>query len=1198
MSLLRLKKESLRLNNEHCLLWIKDPSISPFKNKKDILKDKNHLSFLERVKWKCFYNSKLREEIVKQIKELQTKNTLRLYTQNDGFEYSYHFNEEECKKWVGNHLVNPRTNKPLTVESHVYIELLYTALQRKIFGNFMENLPITNKIIARLQLMEDTDKLFLTHNIASFDDKLKIVSPTVPRRKATLDVPSILQKVNDQLQNDKMNVSSSSSSNKQMNVSSSSSSKRNVSSSSHNVSSPKHLNADEERQLRDLILEKKNLLEIQMGKKKRNKKVVDITIFDTFRKFIEEVLENVNELTTMILESNDITNEDKDILASIGIGSLFEIPAGDNYETDALSTFMKNMFVYMIYPNSKQLPILKSYILSYNIHKPPFKGNLLISNIRGLLIAFMNLYPSLVRILRILRYFENIIDNVIPFKIVAKRQIDIRTKVEHSYFKNYYYNILYEFEKYRNDDLKLPKGQVLLGKDLQTKFENLGIELDIDELKEKYNRVITYDHPLYGFTYEECKNWVILPIFHPQTLKRILIDSPIYNHLLCMSYQYDRNLIPRMITSRGYEILIALRKILHMEKDKDTKTFLVPLGKRTANFSDKKNTENKKYKQDGVSKKEKGVSKKEKGLLLGKRTVDFSVHRYYTAAECKLWAKEPYRDPKDSNIVLIPDSYEYNVILEQAILYNITPLPISKGFKKFNKLILARIKPRFLPDVNYESSSQKGKKTSYINIDTEVCNAISNIYDSEEKYKEFKDQMTMRCKRPTESVCINKLKDDIERTFIPVKYPYNSNAIKLIKYYEDSALASLLIAYELMKGKIYSRHKEFFLTEYENFEVSIYSIDSIEDNLVEHKKKATGHGAKREFFTKLFEELFCDDKHLKRPFICPINSIANRYYINPDFEPDEQFRKVIKYHKQTYKHMYTFESESEYDYIYTVIGTVLCIAIVNEDIGLPKQLSSYILSGFTKTRVDDYDILYYYLQEFDGAILYIHWINGAKIKNFYDFDSDSIIYTIRKKSQKITRENYIDFLLKLANHVIKNNHIPSSTKNMENRYTNLFAGFSDNAKKYLNTKNVSVTMLSSLITNEELTTKLLQEFASNIVYTSTLNRKSAILINMKKYISNIITNKEYRYGSDVEHLEFMKKLLQFWTSINYYNRKLTYEIIIKYGEEYMRYPEAHTCNYQLVIFGFPLGLTNHDQREIYIYGKLYEAVQTQVMDLY
>ena len=50
----------LRLNDEHCLLWIKDPSISPFENnytqrkyRKDILSIetlKNPKSFLNKLK--------------------------------------------------------------------------------------------------------------------------------------------------------------------------------------------------------------------------------------------------------------------------------------------------------------------------------------------------------------------------------------------------------------------------------------------------------------------------------------------------------------------------------------------------------------------------------------------------------------------------------------------------------------------------------------------------------------------------------------------------------------------------------------------------------------------------------------------------------------------------------------------------------------------------------------------------------------------------------------------------------------------------------------------------------------------------------------------------------------------------------------------------------------------------------------------
>ena len=52
--------------------------------------------------------------------------------------------------------------------------------------------------------------------------------------------------------------------------------------------------------------------------------------------------------------------------------------------------------------------------------------------------------------------------------------------------------------------------------------------------------------------------WAMMPIFNPRNITPILIDSPLYNLLLCKSYQYDTNLIPRMITSRGYKVIYGL----------------------------------------------------------------------------------------------------------------------------------------------------------------------------------------------------------------------------------------------------------------------------------------------------------------------------------------------------------------------------------------------------------------------------------------------------------------------------------------------------------------------------------------------------------------------------------------------------------------------------------------------------------------
>ena len=145
---------SIKLNDDQYLLWIKDPSISPFtndygtrKHRKYILSDealKNPRSLLNRVRRITFYNTSLREDIVKQIKNYKQNNTPRLYTLNDKWKYAKneildqknvnidyvesYFNVNECKKWVDNHLVNPRTNDDILQNSRIYIELLYARI--------------------------------------------------------------------------------------------------------------------------------------------------------------------------------------------------------------------------------------------------------------------------------------------------------------------------------------------------------------------------------------------------------------------------------------------------------------------------------------------------------------------------------------------------------------------------------------------------------------------------------------------------------------------------------------------------------------------------------------------------------------------------------------------------------------------------------------------------------------------------------------------------------------------------------------------------------------------------------------------------------------------------------------------------------------------------------------------------------------
>ena len=1184
----------LRLNDEHCLRWIKDPSISPFKYKKDILhqeKSKNPLSFLERVKWKCFHKSALREEIVKQITEWRQNNTLRLYEYDD-FEYTDPpFTIEECEAWVKNDLVNPRlTEQELDIRDPVYMELLYTALQYGINVDTLANnekiTKIIKKVKARIQFMKEIDDLFLHHNIASFDEKLKIAP-------APSDSSAPSGRKTAKSQSNSYDVSSSSSS--------------------------KQMNSPQRRQLRDLILEEEKLLELQTRiKPPRIRKEVDITIFDEFRKFLTDMNpDKENNIIINILHG--ATDKDKkDIVKVIKKQGLRHNDISIN---SIIANFINNMIAYMIDPDEVP-PISEITILSSTNREESFttiNNNTLMKKITVSLIAFFKRYPFAGNP-KIRKYFEYMISDSIPYDFVAKMRIVERyTDLDEINFKNLYY----DFQLHRNEYeasqvIRLPKGNgLLIGKeltkkitDLQNPYFNANIE---DRVKTEG------DNPLNGFTYKECKDWAILPIVHPRTFTPILIDSPIYNRLLCMSFQYNKNLIPRMITSRGYFILMELSEVIGniLVSNNAVAQTREELEK---SIIDKERS----FKEKRDNKPPKGISgvsgvRKSKGVLLGKRTANFSVRRFYTVAECMRWARQPNIDPKDPAIGLTTDGKEYNEIFEQALQYNITPLHITSKGLKFKNFIINKIKPKYLTAVRKPTCKDiRVVRESHI-INSEVCEAIKNIYgadgadgadEADEKYKRFRDKMLLRCKQPVElnEEELKELKKEIKLSFIlPVAFPSVPTKTLKLKYYEDSALASILIAYEPMKGRIYDKeHANFFLTDYKNFNVGIYAID---DKLNEYKRDAVGDGTKREFFMKLFDELFCDDEHPKRPFILPEDNIANKYYINPNFEPDEKFRKVINHIKrdESKKAMPTFDTETDYRYIYEVIGKLLCIAVVNEDIGLPKQLSSYILAGCMKKKIDYYDILYYYLQEFNNAISWINWISIEKIGmlNTFGFEFNDY-YNISRTSQDLTTANYILFILKLANHVItKNflgNNVLSSSKNMKKRYGSLFTGFSNVIElgNFLDEKQVSIKTLSLLITNEELTTHVLQEFARKI----TLNCDTAdvnIRSDMKGYVLNIITNTNpsNKYGTHKEHLIFIKKLLQFWTSLNYYNNKIPYEIIFKYDKDksvYSRYPQAQTCFYQLVIHGFPPTLAYED-REGYIYDKLKVAVETQLMDI-
>jgi hypothetical protein len=1472
----------IRLNDDQCLLWIKDPSVSPFENdyvihkvRKNIFSEatlKNPRSFLNNVKRKCFHNSAIRQQIIDKINEYRSNGTLRLNTLNNklgsltNIEYiTPPFTRKECERWLSNHLENPRpiedtaataagaagpaTYKKIEVGNRIYTELIYTTLQYglptpanleseppTLANKFDDKFQRTsyrnmNKLIKeikmRLEFMRETDELFLNHNVGSFDEKLKIASPSTPRRKAATKTAKAIANI----AINPFGVSSTTS---------------------------KSLNSAERRQLRDIILEKKEeeksvaiyqykkgiakglAKDLAKGSKASNSdEQIDTSrkdVFIVFKAFLIDLVDAVtngelinNILRNVSLENASIEADEAGKKMVIDVikkyfdrrdynnSYISRVLKENNYDTieGILRNFINNMFIQLIDPATEDLPNeLEIGVLSYsnklNHLKKFFHGSRIYDMLIDELYNFIGPYLSVIDN-KVHSYYIHLVNDTIVESFVAKRDIEVRamtTNATYAFkeYQNFYYKILYTRSE-EPPKIRLPSGNgLLIGKELTKKITDLD-EPYFNSYPE--DRVIT-NAKVRGFTYEECKNWVILPIFNPRTFKEIFIDSPIYNTLLVTSYQYDTDLIPRMITSRGHKILQALTEvivdILHEKGDvaqsrDELEKFIIDTGdksKMKKGRVEKKVIPSKiglKWKNVGAKKPKDGVLLKElNGLLKSKGIVadrqppfyllfteeelvaaaagaaavagdgistiaknsyieiaayyvpDISVSRgrgrgrgrgsrardsniglkwkkvvdlkegegiekegieinnkklkdaflilkslqgdlrpsvsftkenlatfgittaiaknsyvklayyykpvfeksesdikikptnhavitkrdpayvaykYYTIADCLRWARQPNKDPKKEHMILT-DSKEYNAIFEQALLYdyNITPINITAKGKKFKKMILKTRGENIYIAEQKKRPTSRGKDIADIN--SVVCNAINNIYDdtgNEEgkKYKKFKDLMIDRCLQYNKDpvMCITEIRNAIFNRFYPENIEYK------LAYYQDSALASLLTFYNRMKDQIYKEEfRDIFIYNFNKFYVSIYEID---DDLNETKKDAIDAGGpKREFFTKLFEELFCDDEHLTRPFVCPVDIIGNKYYINPNFEPDANFLKVIAAWNKNHASMPEFKTERDYEYIYFVIGKLLCLPVYNEDIGLPKQFSSYILAGliYQPIEFEYYDLLYFYLYEFNNAIVYIRMISKQQIGGLdyaeLSFNDTYVVSRTSGSSQKssgakITTENCIKFILQQSKHVVSKNFLVkeevNSNKSMKRRYDSLFAGFSNEMRKFLYEKRVTIEQLSSLITNEQLTEAILQELVDKIdvEIPEVDDRYYPVIIDpiekaekereMKEHISNMIIRR--RAGVSIEdHLVFIKKLLQYWTAFNYFNRRTQYKIIYKYGQgiDIKRFPSSHTCFNAIDVYGFPDN-TTPQEKEKFIYDKFKIAVEATGMEL-
>jgi hypothetical protein len=208
----------------------------------------------------------------------------------------------------------------------------------------------------------------------------------------------------------------------------------------------------------------------------------------------------------------------------------------------------------------------------------------------------------------------------------------------------------------------------------------------------------------------------------------------------------------------------------------------------------------------------------------------------------------------------------------------------------------------------------------------------------------------------------------------------------------------------------------------------------------------------------------------------------------------------------------------------------------------------------------------------------------------------------KKEGDLITSKNLEQYFIDFAKHVNTNNILridqTGKTKEISDIdyiYHNFSQGIDNEFRKVLQYRNISHSVIDKMMTYEDITTEVLNKLYDNIhenIYVKWTNQATATdhikyLENYRTYMKNILFNKNQKgqnlFMSDDFHIKFIKKLLQFWTGIDYYKAEIKYKIDIITNRN-SGFPVSHTCFNRMDI-------PNYDNENTF-WIKLKEAVES------
>ena len=277
---------------------------------------------------------------------------------------------------------------------------------------------------------------------------------------------------------------------------------------------------------------------------------------------------------------------------------------------------------------------------------------------------------------------------------------------------------------------------------------------------------------------------------------------------------------------------------------------------------------------------------------------------------------------------------------------------------------------------------------------------------------------------------------------------------------------------------------------------------------------------------------------------------------------------------------------------YEYLGLLMSFILVN-DCGIEHHLSSYLIANFTKplsapsaVKFTDEDYVYFMLEDCpEHSKTLINLMKTPDQIEYIDINFNDY-HQLSTDDPVLTNENIIEYIKKTSKYMmtttilrkgveIPNNIRPSAYNKLVRHGNNIhkcfIKGISPNVRKYFSDKRLTNKIVSSYLIlptmSIEIVNKLKQNFRNSMEqlirhHTDAVKTKYIRLINIfENHILKSPTSQAA--ASNSRYLEFIVKLLRFWSGSSFYKETEKYKIQINTGLTVQHLPQSHTCFFQI-----------------------------------